>query len=252
MQKNFWQTINSNKSQIKYLVMVYNSVKNVSVSVSVFVHVVIIALLLTIKLSVDYPPQHYVELSFGQSGLPGSSGAIGDQVNSSDQQIQQASVSDTKNKTEDIKSTEIPESKNLSNEDLISQSDKKNQKGKNDKNLDKKNPNSNFNSLGMGNKTGGNGSFGYDINWGGKGQRKIYSYNIPAYPEGVNKEIDIRLKFTILPDGTVGTIIPLIKADTRLENSAINSLRQWRFEALDPSQKQAAQIAVIVFPYRLR
>ncbi|MHB9014187.1 MAG: energy transducer TonB, partial [Ignavibacteriaceae bacterium] len=180
------------------------------------------------------------------------SGAIGDQVNSNDQQIQQASQSDSKNKTEDLKSTIIPDAKNLSNQDLISESDKKDQKGKSNKNNDKINPNSDFNSLGMGNKTGGNGSFGYDIDWGGKGQRKIYSYNIPAYPEGVNKEIDIRLKFTILPDGTVGTIIPLIKADTRLENSAINSLRQWRFESLDQSQKQVPQVAVIVFPYRLR
>ncbi|MHB8579655.1 MAG: energy transducer TonB [Ignavibacteriaceae bacterium] len=232
--------------------MVYNSVKNTSVSASIFAHIIIIALLLTIKLSVNYPPEKYIELSFGQSGLPGSSGAIGDRVNSNDQQIQQASQSDSKNKTEDLKSTIIPETKNLSNTDLISESDKKNQKGKNDNTNDKINPNSNFNSLGMGNKTGGNGSFGYDIDWGGKGQRKIYSYNIPAYPEGVNKEIDIRLKFTILPDGTVGTIIPLIKADTRLENSAINSLRQWRFESLDPSQKQVPQVAVIVFPYRLR
>lgn len=232
--------------------MVYNSVKNISVSASIFAHIIIIALLLTIKLSVTYPPEKYVELSFGQSGLPGSSGAIGDQVNSNDQQIQQASQSDSKNKTEDLKSTIIPDAKNLSNQDLISESDKKDQKGKSDKNKDKINPNSDFNSLGMGNKTGGNGSFGYDIDWGGKGQRKIYSYNIPAYPEGVNKEIDIRLKFTILPDGTVGTIIPLIKADTRLENSAINSLRQWRFESLDQSQKQVPQVAVIVFPYRLR
>lgn len=232
--------------------MVYNSVKNVSVSASIFAHIIIIALLLTIKLTVSYPPEKYVELSFGQSGLPGSSGAVGDQVNNNDQQIQQASQSDSKNKSIDLKSTEIPKVKNLSNEDLISETVKKDQKGKSDKNADKKESNSDFNSLGMGNKTGGNGSFGYDIDWGGKGQRKIYSYNIPPYPEGVNKEIDIRLKFTILPDGTVGTIIPLIKADTRLENSAINALRQWRFESLDPSQKQVPQIAVIVFPYRLR
>ena len=65
------------------------------------------------------------------------------------------------------------------------------------------------------------------------GTRKIYSYLIPAYPEGVNKEIDIRLKFTIKPDGTVGSIFLLTKADTRLENAAINSLWQWRFELIN-------------------
>ena len=229
--------------------MVYNSVKNISTSASVLMHIIIIALLLTIKFSVDYPTDKYVELSFGESGLPGSSGALGDQLNSNDQQIQQSSSSKDKNKTEDMKSTDVSESKSTSNRDLITPSDKKIEKGKSDNNTNK--TNSNINSMGMGNKTGGNGSFGYDIDWGGRGQRKIYSYIIPPYPEGVNKEIDIRLRFTILPDGTVGTILPLIKADTRLENSAINALRQWRFQALDPSQKQLSQIAVIVFPYRL-
>lgn len=230
--------------------MVYNSVKNISSSISVLVHIIIIALLLTIKLSVEYPTEKYVELSFGETGLPGSSGAIGDQLNSNDQKIQKSSSSNDKNNTEDMKSTDVSESKNISNKDLITPSDKKIEKGKSDNNTNK--ANSNINSMGMGNKTGGNGSFGYDIDWGGRGQRKIYSYIIPPYPEGVNKEIDIRLRFTILPDGTVGTIIPLIKADTRLENSAINALRQWRFQALDPFQKQLSQIAVIVFPYRLR
>jgi protein TonB len=96
------------------------------------------------------------------------------------------------------------------------------------------------------------GNFGFDIDWGGKGTRKIYSFILPQYPEGVKKEVNIKLQFTILPDGTVGTIIPKMKADTRLENAAINSLRQWRFEALSSNQRQVEQTAVIVFPYRLQ
>jgi protein TonB len=104
----------------------------------------------------------------------------------------------------------------------------------------------------MGNGGIGPGGFGYGIDWGGRGNRKIYNYILPAYPDGVNKEIDIKLSFTILPDGTVGQIRPLTKADTRLEDAAINSLRQWRFEALSPQMKQTEQAAVIVFPYRLR
>lgn len=98
----------------------------------------------------------------------------------------------------------------------------------------------------------GKGKYGFEIDFGGKGTRKIYSYSLPKYPEGVAKEIDVKLRFTILPDGTVGKIFPLIKADTRLENAAINSLRQWRFEPLPDKQKQAVQTAVIVFPYRLQ
>lgn len=99
---------------------------------------------------------------------------------------------------------------------------------------------------------GGGGGGGYDIDWGGGGRRKIYNYNLPEYPGGVSKNIDIRLRFSILPDGSVGTIIPLTKADTRLENSAINSLRRWRFEPLPPGFIQREQFAVIVFPYRVQ
>ena len=105
---------------------------------------------------------------------------------------------------------------------------------------------------GQGNKAEGEGSFGFDIDFGGNGTRKIYSFLLPDYPDGVKKEADIKLEFKILPDGTVGTIIPKIKADTRLENAAINSLRQWRFEPLNPYQKQTEQTAIIVFPYRLQ
>ena len=67
-----------------------------------------------------------------------------------------------------------------------------------------------------------------------------------------SKEIDIKLKFSILPDGSVGKIIPLMKADTRLEMAAINSLRNWRFEPLRIGQKKNEQSVVITFPYRLR
>ncbi|HLG32157.1 MAG TPA: energy transducer TonB, partial [Ignavibacteriaceae bacterium] len=112
--------------------------------------------------------------------------------------------------------------------------------------------NSNITTSGQGNESLGDGSFGFDIDWGGKGTRKIYSFVLPNYPDGVKKEVNIKLQFTILPDGTVGTIIPKIKADTRLENAAINSLRQWRFEALSSNQKQGEQTAIIVFPYRLQ
>lgn len=92
----------------------------------------------------------------------------------------------------------------------------------------------------------------FEIDFGGKGMRKIYSYSLPPYPKGVSKEIDVKLKFSILPDGTVGKILPLIKADARLELVAINSLRQWRFEPLPESKKGIQQFAVIIFPFRLK
>lgn len=105
---------------------------------------------------------------------------------------------------------------------------------------------------GTGIGAGSGSGFGYDIDWGGGGRRRIYSYNVPEYPSGANKELDIKIRFTILPDGSVGKIFLLAKGDTRLENSAISSLRQWRFEPLRSQQPQIEQTAVIVFPFRLQ
>lgn len=233
--------------------MTYNSIKNTSYAVSVVLHIVLLAIFLLININITYPPKKYVELTFGKTGKPGSSGAVGEHVNDIRKQVSKPEPKkEVKKKKEDLKKVDLPAAKHSSENNEVKPADNKKDETKNETKNDKKATNSDVNSPGKGNKAKGNGSFGYDIDWGGKGQRKIYSFILPTYPPGVEKEIDIRLKFTIMPDGTVGIIIPLIKADTRLENAAINSLRQWRFEPLDPDQKQLPQTAVIVFPYRLQ
>lgn len=230
----------------------YKAIKNLSVFLSLLLHILLFVALLFLNFTISYPPKEYVELSFGTSGQPGSSGNIGTQVNQVEDLSKKQEKSETKNKSENIKKVKLPEAKNTSEENIIKPADKNKKKSDSNTKESKVRTNDKETTEGQGNKARGTGSFGYDIDWGGQGQRKIYSFSLPEYPEGVNKEIDIRLRFTILPDGTVGNIFPLIKADTRLENAAINSLRQWRFEALDQSQKQTEQVAVIVFPYRLK
>jgi TonB family protein len=230
----------------------YRTIRNASYTISVLVHLLLLLLFLFLSYNITYSPKEYVELSFGTSGKTGSSGAVGTKV----QEIQEASTPEVKSKTvetqKEVKEVELPKAQNTSEDNVIKPADKTKEKApeiatKNDEVSTAKNT-----SAGQGNKAEGDGSFGFDIDWGGKGTRKIYSYNLPEYPSGVYKEIDIRLRFTILPDGTVGTINILTKADTRLENAAINSLRNWRFEELSPSQRQSEQTAVIVFPYRLQ
>jgi protein TonB len=172
------------------------------------------------------------------------------------EQIREISNISEENKTESqnekVTEVEIPKSENISDNNIVKPAD--DDKLVSEINIEKSTETvtSNVSSTGQGNEAEGEGSFGFDIDWGGKGTRKIYSFILPQYPEGVKKEVNIKLQFTILPDGTVGTIIPKMKADTRLENAAINSLRQWRFEALNTSQRQVEQTAIIVFPYRLQ
>ncbi len=88
---------------------------------------------------------------------------------------------------------------------------------------------------GLGSRGSGRGKglgFG-DIEWGGGGNRIVLQKPLPKFPPGVNTDAEIKFRFTVLPDGTVGRIIPLQKADPRLEAAAMNALRQWRFNRLN-------------------
>lgn len=231
--------------------MTYNAIKNLSFSVSLLIHLLLLLLFLLIKYSIDLPVKDYVELSFGVSGELGSSGAIGTQIKKVQELAKPEEKTETVDKSREVKEVELPIAKNTQDENIIKPAEKNKEVSATTKTETEANTESNVTTQGQGNLAEGEGSFGYDIDWGGQGTRRIYSYIIPSYPDGVYKEADIRLRFTILPDGTVGTIIPQTKADTKLENAAINSLRQWRFEPLSQNQKQSEQTAVIVFPYRL-
>jgi protein TonB len=224
----------------------------VSYTISFVLHSIIIALFLLINLSFDYAPSEFVELSFGNSGETGSSGAQGDKIDIVKETSKQSEKETSEEKSLEVKEVELPVAQNTEDENVIKPANDQKEIAEQRTELSTEQVISNSKTNEEGNATEVDGNFGFDIDWGGKGTRKIYSFILPQYPEGVKKEVNIKLQFTILPDGTVGTIIPKIKADTRLENAAINSLRQWRFEALGSNQKQVEQMAVIVFPYRLQ
>jgi len=226
--------------------------KQISYSVSLLFHILVVILLLFINLSFDYSPSEYVELSFGVSTEMGSSGAQGNKIEKIDEVAKPEVKSQTEFKSKEVKEVELPLAKNTEDENVVVPADKEKEIAEESSEKTTELNNSNITTSGQGNESLGDGSFGFDIDWGGKGTRKIYSFVLPNYPDGVKKEVNIKLQFTILPDGTVGTIIPKIKADAKLENAAINSLRQWRFEALSSNQKQGEQTAIIVFPYRLQ
>ncbi len=227
-------------------------INNLSYLISISAHLLIIALLWFVKFSLEYKQQDYVEISFGNSGQSGSSGAIGDQLNRTEENAKPVEEIIEKSQNKEVKEVDLAKAKSVDENNIINQAEKSKETKKENRTETIKKENSNVNTKGQGNLTDGKGSLGFDIDWGGMGTRKIYSYILPEYPEGVQKEIDIRLRFTIKPDGTVGSVTLLTKADTRLEQAAINSLWQWRFEPLPQNVKQTNQSAQIVFPYRLR
>lgn len=95
-------------------------------------------------------------------------------------------------------------------------------------------PEGSIDGTGLGSRGAGKGKglgFG-DIEWGGGGNRVVLQKHLPKFPDGVKTSAHIKIRFTVLPDGTVGKIIPLQKADPRLERAAMDALRKWRFNAL--------------------
>lgn len=231
--------------------MILKKYKINSYLISISFHILLFIFFFFIKFSIEYKQTDYLELGFGGFGSGIPSGGIGTDIGPKQESTLEEQ---TKEVNKEVKEVELPKAKNTEDENVITQAEKSKEKEKAEtqveKNKEVKNPSKTSKSVvGAGNE--GQAGFGYDIDFGGKGIRKIYSYVIPKYPEGVAKEIDVKLKFTILPDGTVGNILPLIKADSRLENAAVNSLRQWRFEPLPAGKKQFEQTAVIVFPFRL-
>jgi len=224
----------------------------ISYTISLALHAIAILLFLLINLSFDYVPSEYIDLSFGISDQTGSSGAQGNKINIIKESSKPNEKEQSKEKNPEVKEVDLPVAINTEDENVIKPANNEKEVAEEKTELNAETVVSNSKSNEEGNNSNTEGNFGFDIDWGGKGTRKIYSFILPQYPEGVKKEVNIKLQFTILPDGTVGTIIPKMKADTRLENAAINSLRQWRFEALSSNQRQVEQTAVIVFPYRLQ
>jgi len=256
MPRNQWVLENLQsklkKNIEKDMIMSDKKISSASFTISILLHVLVLILFMLLNLSFDYEPSDYVEVTFGVSTETGSSGSEGNQIEKVEEIAKPEEKTVTEEKNKEVKEVDLPIAVNTSEENIIKPAEKNTEVSVESKTENVKPEISNVASTGKGNEAEGEGSFGFDIDWGGKGMRKIYSYNLPQYPSGVKKDIDIKLQFTILPDGTIGTIIPKIKADTKLENSAINSLRQWRFEALSSSQKQVEQTAVIIFPYRLQ
>lgn len=213
--------------------------QNKSFLISFILHAVVTLSLLLINFSINHVEPEYVTIGFGGLGNMSSNGKLSEEEKKSEE----------KKETEKEQDVNLPKTVNQDAEEVISKSDdKKNRFEESVKSLKDENENKNKGREFYGE---GAGKFGFDIDFGGQGIRKIYNYYLPKYPEGVYKEIDVKLRFTILADGTVGNIIPLIKADTRLEEAAIKSLRQWRFEPLSKNQKPVEQVAVIIFPFRL-
>ncbi|MGA9405781.1 MAG: energy transducer TonB [Bacteroidota bacterium] len=107
-----------------------------------------------------------------------------------------------------------------------------------------------FNAGGVGNSIGNNIS--YNVQWAGGRIRNLISGDLPKYPPDVNVEAQIKLRVVVQPRGTVKSIQPLQKGNTRLENAAIKEVRLWRFQSLQSAQPALDQVCTIIFNFKMK
>lgn len=219
---------------------------------SVAFHLILLLILFLIKVNLEPEEEEFVTIGFGSIGNLSSAGVLAENPTQEKQTKEPEEQKEIKK--EEVKEVELPKVVNPdeTNDVVIGSDKKKSDKVTKPEEVEPIETVEEEAGNGKDETGEGNANFGFEIDFGGKGKRKIYSYSLPPYPEGVSKEIDVKLRFTILSDGSVGKILPLIKADTKLELAAINSLRQWRFEPLPERAKNVEQTAVIIFPFRLR
>jgi TonB family protein len=86
-----------------------------------------------------------------------------------------------------------------------------------------------------------------EIEWGGGGNRTVLNKIIPSFPTGATSS-QIRIRFIVHPDGTVGTMIPLQKGDPLLERAAMDALRRWKF---NPIAGNIEMTGIIPFTFKL-
>lgn len=87
-----------------------------------------------------------------------------------------------------------------------------------------------------------------DIEWGGGGNRIVLYKVLPKYPPGYNVSAQIKIKFTVSPEGVVISMLPLQKGDPILERVAMDALRQWRFNRLKDNKEM---YGIITFTFRV-
>ncbi len=106
--------------------------------------------------------------------------------------------------------------------------------------------------LAGGSASGVGNSVGVSMQWPDGGIRKKLSGSLPGYPEGANVEAQIRIETVVTPEGTVRSLKPVQKGNTRLEEAAMSAVRLWKFEPLHKSTPQKDQVCVVTFNFLLK
>lgn len=78
--------------------------------------------------------------------------------------------------------------------------------------------------------------------------RVILNKVLPPSPSNLDRTVKIPLSFSVLPNGTVGEVIPLSKGDPSLEVVSIKTLKKWKFNPIEDDIVMKGEITFTFSP----
>lgn len=100
---------------------------------------------------------------------------------------------------------------------------------------------------GLGQTGDGKGSGeGWGLQWGGGGNRGVLYKRLPTYPAGATAT-QIKVRFRVSPEGTVGQMNFVTKGDPQLEYEVTKALKMWKFNKINDERDMEG---IITFSFR--
>ncbi|MDY6914832.1 MAG: TonB family protein, partial [Candidatus Cloacimonadota bacterium] len=79
--------------------------------------------------------------------------------------------------------------------------------------------------------------------------RTILHKVIPEYPDNVQKNAQIKIKFNVSAEGDVTDVILIKKADPILDQISVEAIQKWRFNSIE---QDVQQTGFITFRYKIK
>jgi TonB family protein len=83
-------------------------------------------------------------------------------------------------------------------------------------------------------------------------KRKIIHFKKPEYPENENENTETKLEIAANPDGTIKTLSIVKTGGLSFDNSAMEAVREWRFQPLAFNVKQSIQTGIVTIYFEIK
>jgi TonB family protein len=83
-------------------------------------------------------------------------------------------------------------------------------------------------------------------------KRKIIHFKKPEYPENQSENTQVKLEIEANPNGTIKSIRVVKTGGLSFDNSAMEAVREWRFQPLAPNVEQTIQSGIVTIYFEIK